>query len=369
MPAAEEGRIQQGMKPDILSLFSGGLDGLLAARLLMEQGLSVLCLHFHSPFFGNPEKISFWQQEYSLSIRPVDVGRAYTAMIGRGPTYGFGSVLNPCVDCKILMLTEARRIMEETGAAVVATGEVLGQRPMSQRRDTLNVIVRDTGLKGRLLRPLCALHLPETEAEASGLVDRSRLLGISGRGRKNQLALAARFGIKKVPTPAGGCRLTEKENGRSYLPVLLHTPAPTAEDFALAGAGRQLWRFEPVPLRLVVGRNQADNDLLQALARPEDLILKAAEYPGPLALCRHLGLDWPEEAVSAAAALTASYSGKAVKAAEETGTVRVRVHPGHLDASGRMVEVVPSRLAGFAEMTWEEAERLKKERFTVGGGD
>lgn len=352
-----------------VALFSGGLDSILAAKLVQEQGIEVVGLHFVSPFFGKPDEIRRWESLHGLSIRAVDISALFVRMLAERPEHGFGSVLNPCVDCKILMLTEARRIMEETGAAVVATGEVLGQRPMSQRRDTLNVIVRDTGLKGRLLRPLCALHLPETEAEASGLVDRSRLLGISGRGRKNQLALAARFGIKKVPTPAGGCRLTEKENGRSYLPVLLHTPAPTAEDFALAGAGRQLWRFEPVPLRLVVGRNQADNDLLQALARPEDLILKAAEYPGPLALCRHLGLDWPEEAVSAAAALTASYSGKAVKAAEETGTVRVRVHPGHLDASGRMVEVVPSRLAGFAEMTWEEAERLKKERFTVGGGD
>ncbi len=349
--------------PQILCLFSGGLDGLLAARLLMAQNLSVLCLHFHSPFFGKPEKIHHWERIYNLSIRPVDISTPFAAMLAARPAHGFGSVMNPCVDCKILMLTHARAIMKETGAAAVATGEVLGQRPMSQRRDTLNIIQRETGLKGRLLRPLSALRLEPTEPELSGLVDRSRLLGIGGRGRKDQLSLAASFGIKEIPTPAGGCRLAEKENARSYLPVLLHSPSPTAGDFDLANAGRQLWRFDPAPHRLIVGRKQADNDLIQSLAGPNDLIFKVADHPGPLALARHLGRDWPEDTILAAAATTASYAPKAVAAAGDTGTVDVRVHAGHLDNPGRTVAVTPRRDAGFAEQTWEEAETtLRAER-------
>ena len=357
--------------PQILSLFSGGLDGLLAARVLMEQGLSVLCLHFHSPFFGKPEKVPHWEQVYGLKIRPVDISKAFTAMLAARPAHGFGSVINPCVDCKILMLSRAREILEETGAAAVATGEVLGQRPMSQRRDTLNIIQRETGLKGRLLRPLSAVRLDPTEVELSGLVDRTRLLGIGGRGRKDQLALAARFGIKEIPTPAGGCRLAEKENARSYLPVLLHTPALTAADFELANAGRQLWRFDPAPLRLIIGRNQADNDLIQALAGERDLIMKVADHPGPLALARYLGTDWTDEAVEAAAACMASYAPKAVAAAGETGTVDMRVHPGNLDTPGRKISVRPNRDSGFTERTWEEAEaHLREERRARGvGGD
>lgn len=354
--------------PQILSLFSGGLDGLLAAKTLLEQGLSVLCLHFHSPFFGKPEKVAHWEQVYGLHILPVNISEAYTQMLEARPAHGFGSVINPCVDCKILMLTHARKLMDEMGAAAVATGEVLGQRPMSQRRDTLDIILREAGLKGKLLRPLCAKHLNPTEAELSGLVDRERLHGFSGRGRKDQMRLAKHFGITEIPTPAGGCRLAEKENARSYLPVLLHTPQLTSVDFELANAGRQLWRFDPAPRRLIVGRNQADNDLLQALAGEKDLIFKAADYPGPLVLARHLGEDWPAETVAAAAALTASYAPKAVKAAAETGTVAVRVHPGHLDNPGWKVEVAPNREVGFTEQTWEEAQTTLK-GFRSGGGD
>lgn len=354
-----------------LALFSGGLDSVLASRLVADQGLEVTCLHFVTPFFGQPERIAHWQRVYGLNIRPVDIGEEYVRMLVRRPGHGFGSVLNPCVDCKILMLRAAAAIMEREGACCVVSGEVLGQRPMSQRRDTLNVIIRDAGLKGRLLRPLCALHLDPTEPELAGVIDRSRLLGISGRGRKRQLAMAREYGFEDIPTPGGGCRLTEKENARSYWPVLRHMPEPCAADFSLANTGRQYWREDEAPRWLIIGRNQADNDALMRLAGPGDLLFKTRDFPGPIALGRHAAAIWPGAIVASAAAFAASYSGKAVRrAAESDGEIAVRVHPGSLDAPGEMLTVHPERGASWREHTWEEArDAVKAEARNRGHGE
>ncbi len=388
--------------PRALALFSGGLDSILAAKVMEEQGVAVTCLHFVSPFFGKPERVARWRRVYGLDIRTVDVGEEFASMLAKRPVYGFGSVLNPCVDCKILMMRRARALLEETGACCVVSGEVLGQRPMSQRRDTLNVIARDAGIKGLLLRPLSALRLDPTQAELAGLVDRERLLGIYGRGRKDQLALAGRMGITEIPTPAGGCRLAEQENARSYWPVLRHAPGARADDFSLANTGRQFWRFAAATAWLTVGRNQADNDALMELARPGDLLFKVRDFPGPVALGRFWGREWDNDAVRSAAALVASYSPRAVRCAEEYGSrtgeqaggrsgsgeqpgewsgeravegteegaggrqvavVAVRVHRDSLDGPGSEVGVVPSRAGtGFAEYPWEQArEEIRAE--------
>ncbi|MDR2160805.1 MAG: tRNA(5-methylaminomethyl-2-thiouridylate) methyltransferase, partial [Desulfovibrio sp.] len=199
---------------DVVSLFSGGLDSLLASRLIQAQGKKVLCLHFVTPFFGKPHLVDSWRDAYGLTVLPVDVGREFVDLLVRRPQHGFGKVLNPCVDCKILLLRRAREMMEMFGAKAIITGEVLGQRPMSQRRDSLNLIRREAGVRDLLLRPLCALRLEPTPAEISGFINRSALLGFSGRGRKNQMALAGEFGIAEIPSPAGGCRLTERESAR-----------------------------------------------------------------------------------------------------------------------------------------------------------
>ena len=215
-------------------LFSGGLDSILAAKVLEEQGLRVRCLHCHSPFFGEPSAVPRWRRRHALDIDALDVADDFCAMLRERPAHGFGKTLNPCVDCKILLLRRARRYMEEVGACFLATGEVLGQRPMSQRRDVLNVIRREAGVGDILLRPLSARLLEPTPMETSGLVDRERLPAISGRGRHAQLELARHFGLTDIPTPGGGCKLTEKENARRYWPVLAHLPAPDSGDFALA---------------------------------------------------------------------------------------------------------------------------------------
>lgn len=346
--------------PLVLALFSGGLDSILAAKLIQEQGIEVLGLHFVSPFFGKADKIAHWQKIYGLEIRPVDVSEDFANLLARRPVYGFGSVLNPCVDCKILMLRRAVELMEELGACCIVSGEVLGQRPMSQRRDSLNVIARDSGLKGRLLRPLCAKRLDPTEAELAGIIDRERLLALSGRGRKGQMELAAHFKLKEIPTPAGGCRLTEKENARSYWPLLRFAPSPVASDFHLANTGRQYWHLGERPEEafwLVIGRNQVDNDAIMALAKPGDMLFKTRDFPGPIALGRRFGRDWPREMVLSAAAFVASYSGKAARHARETGELTaVRTHAGSLDAPGEVLQVEISRNPPLAwrEYTWEE---------------
>ncbi len=335
----------------IIVMFSGGLDSILAAKVLEEQGLSVKCLHFVTPFFGHPQRVSYWQRTYGLDVDVIDVGEAFVAMLRHRPEHGFGKVLNPCVDCKILLLREARKLMAKYGASCIATGEVLGQRPMSQRSDTLNIIRRDAGVQEELLRPLSAKVLPPTPVEERGLVDRSRLLGITGRGRKEQLALAERYALKEIPTPAGGCRLTERENARRYWPVLSYSPAPDAQEFLLANEGRQFWcaRGEQ-HYWLAIGRHQANNEALEKLCRPADVLLKVDSFPGPLAVGR-CWESWPEDIVMEAAALMASYSPRAVASGQK---VTVHVTRGEEQYH---VEVMPSRKGEFRDcMSWLEAK-------------
>lgn len=333
---------------DGIALFSGGLDSILAARLLMEQGRSIKCLHFYSPFFGHPGRVEHWQELYGLDITPVDASEAFVNMLRNGPEHGFGSAMNPCVDCKILMMRLAREQMNAYGASFLVSGEVLGQRPMSQRRDTLNVIRRDADVRDILVRPLSARLLDPTAAEESGLIDRSRLLSLNGRGRKEQLAMAERFGITEIPTPGGGCKLTEKENTRRFWPVLSRLAAPDVNDFLLADVGRQFW-FED--RWLTIGRHKFDNEAYAGLIRDNDLRFKIAGFPGPIAVGRS-SRPWDGEAVREAAALVASYSPRACKASEEGQRISVRV-----TANGQtdMVEIIPNRETAFHEPTWERA--------------
>ena len=356
---------------------SGGVDSSVAALLCQRQGFD--CMGVTLKLYDNQDaglgEASFPGEKTCCSVDDVADARSVAFRLGMpfyvfnfkeafrrevmdrfAAAYQHGETPNPCVDCKILMMRRARERMDRHGARFIASGEVLGQRPMSQRRDTLNVIRRDAGVRDLLLRPLCALRLDPTDAEESGLVDRSRLLGISGRGRKDQLELAARMGITDIPTPAGGCMLTEKENARRYWPLLTRLARPGAADYRLSNVGRQLWHGD---WWLSVGRNQADNEAFAGLARPGDRLFKAAGFPGPLALGRSAAPErspWTEEATLAAAALVASYSPKACRAAEAgDGRTPVRVTPAGNDGEARVVNVVPSRDTVFAEPSWEEA--------------
>ena len=358
---------------DAVALFSGGLDGLLAVRLIEEQGLRIKCLHFVSPFFGKARQAGYWRQRFGLDIDTVDVGDDMVRLLAQRPVYGFGKTLNPCVDCKILMLREAKARMASYGARCIISGEVLGQRPMSQRRDALHVIQRDAGVKGLLVRPLSAKLLPESAVELSGMIDREKLCGIWGRGRKEQLALAERFALPEIPPPAGGCKLTERENARRYWPVLLHAPNPAAAEFRLANSGRQFWSHAGEgPYWLCVGRQQSDNERLTRNAFPGDVRFKLVGFPGPLAVGRQFGnRPWPEEVLRDAACFMASFS---PKAAQHQEAVRVRA-----DLEGHMLElsVRPARETpcAWGERAWEAVRedlraearaRLQREKSCVG---
>jgi hypothetical protein len=279
-------------------------------------------------------------------------------------------MLNPCVDCKILLLRKALELMREYGAQAVITGEVLGQRPMSQRLDALNIIKRESGVGDLLLRPLCARLLPATAPEQSGFIDRSALLALSGRNRKGQLALAGEFGITDIPTPAGGCLLTEQEKARAYWSVLRFAPAPAPTDFAAVKYGRQYWLFDSPALdrgacMLSIGRNREDNERLEQLGQKEDLLFLPADFTGPTALGRvFAGRPWAREEVLSAAAFTASFAPKAVRSFARDGrplAMRVRAN-----GEENILEVKPERAAGggrlWNEYPWEKArEEIRAE--------
>jgi hypothetical protein len=330
---------------DALALLSGGLDSILAMRTVMDQGLTVLGLHFVTPFFGKEPEFDRWRELYGVEVTAVDIRQKYVDML-LDPSQGYGKWLNPCIDCKITMLSHAVGLLPEYGAKFLISGEVVGQRPMSQREDTLNLITKRAVVRDLLLRPLCAKLQPVTPMEESGLVDRDRLHDWSGRGRKPQMALAEHYGFTEVPTPAGGCCLTEAQGAARFVKLLTHRPVPTPNDFSLARSGRQLWAGSHW---LTFGRTAADNDQIAACTEPGDYVLKLVDFPGPLAVARPVDGDWSPEAVMDAAGLIASYSGKARKHFESTGAkVKVAVRRG--DAV-ETVEVVPSR---DTALSWAE---------------
>lgn len=269
-----------------VALISGGLDSVLAAKVVMEQGFDVIGLYFTSAFsksFGNEHETHAARVSKAIGIdlRVIDMGQDYIDLI-RNPSHGYGKNVNPCIDCKIYMLKKARALMQEVNAPFVVTGEVLGQRPMSQRRDTLHVIERDADMRGMILRPLSATLLPPTKAELQGLVDREKLLGISGRSRTVQLRLAERYGIRGYSTPAGGCLLTDKNFSEKLRDLFTDKLAVTPGDIRLLTVGRH-YRIDR-GVKIVVGRDNKENKVLMSLASDGYHLFLPHDFPGPVAL-------------------------------------------------------------------------------------
>lgn len=281
-------------KVKALSLFSGGLDSILATRLVMSQGVEVEAIQFVTPFFNfdvlqdieaHQKKI---RKKYGITVHVEDISDGYLRLL-HNPEHGFGKNFNPCIDCKIMMFRRAKQLLKSRGACFLISGEVLGQRPMSQRRDTMNVIERDSGTRSLLLRPLCAQLMPETEAEIQGWVDRSKLLKMSGRGRSAQIALAKSFGITDYPAPAGGCILADPILSQRIKHLyskesILTTAKVNVLDVQMLLIGRQL--LLPGGGWLILGRDEKDNLRLEKLARPEDGLLLMEEWPGPTAVLK-----------------------------------------------------------------------------------
>jgi tRNA-specific 2-thiouridylase len=268
----------------ILLLFSGGLDSLLAARVLAQAGAEVEAVHFITPFSGSFDELPGEQylKAWGIKLRRINIPLDEYLSLLKAPAHGFGRALNPCIDCKILFLRKAGEIMKREGLDAVATGEVLGERPMSQNRRSLDVIERESGLKGRLLRPLSALILPQTEVERAGLLDRDKLLDMQGRGRKPQLELAERWGITDFATPSGGCVLTEPEYARKLKDLLDHPGEATDETVALLKKGRH-FRYPEGP-KLVVGRNQEENQTLLEHGGPDRIFFEVKGIGSPIGL-------------------------------------------------------------------------------------
>ena len=260
------------MKRKALALLSGGLDSTLAVKMMLDMGLDVEALNFTSPFCTCTGKNSGCKseavrvaQEFDIPIKVIHKGLDYLEIV-RNPKHGYGQGINPCVDCRIYLLRKAKEYMAESGADFIITGEVLGQRPMSQRRDSLRVIERESGLEGLLLRPLSAQHFEPTIPEKEGWVDREKLLAIKGRSRKELFELADELDVKNYPCPAGGCLLTELSFVPKMRDVFDHCDQLNERDFRLLKIGRHFRIGERT--KVIIGRNEADNNLLEA-ARQE----------------------------------------------------------------------------------------------------
>jgi len=274
-------------------LVSGGLDSALAVKLMLEQGIKVEAIHFSHLFCPCPrcshKKLTLTGREKKdvfkeLDIEPkvVDISQDLIELIKK-PKHGFGANMNPCIDCRILMLKKAKEYMDKAGASFIVTGEVVGQRPMSQQKNTLNLIDKEAGLAGLILRPLSAKVMPETLAEKNGWVDREKLLDITGRTRKAQEELAKEYNIKDYPCAAGGCLLTESEFCKRIKDLIKFGKFFIAEATLLT-IGRH-FRFSE-HTKLVVGRDERENEQLFKFKQEGDCTFFPKETNGPAGLLR-----------------------------------------------------------------------------------
>ena len=320
-----------------IALFSGGLDSALAILLMLRQNIEVTAITFMTHFgcdLGDRSSCGSdpypAAEKFGFNVKLMHLGQKFVDLV-ENPKYGYGSEMNICVDCRILMLREAKALMKLTNADFIVTGEVLGQRPFSQVKDKIHLVEREAGLRGKLLRPLSAKLLPPTEAELSGLVDREKLEGISGRSRKRQMALAEEFGLDDYPSPAGGCLLTDKGYSNRLRDLVAHCERLTFDDLNLLRVGRH-FRLD-ASTKIMVGRKESENIQLERLSKPSYWQIEALNTGSPLTL---LVGDASEANLIKAGAITARYT-----RAKNEPKVRVRV-VNLSDSSEREFDVSPA---------------------------
>jgi tRNA U34 2-thiouridine synthase MnmA/TrmU len=301
---------------------------MLACRVLLNQGIAVTGITFRTPFFGS-ERGGTAARNLGIAHLVLDITEDHLAMV-KAPKYGYGRNMNPCIDCHAMMFNRAGRLMEELGARFLFSGEVLGQRPMSQNLKALRSVEKLSGYQGLILRPLSARLLPETVPEINGLVDRDLLLDIRGRSRLRQMELAEEWGLSEYPTPGGGCLLTDPGFSDRLRELVRVHPGSDSLDVERLKIGRH-FRL-PGGSKAVVGRNHEENEKLKNLVREGDIVLRNHELPGPLTL---LEAGATPRDTELAAALTVRYG----KASSGDKPVSVKVEgPG---GEERVLEVYP----------------------------
>jgi tRNA-specific 2-thiouridylase len=291
-----------------VALYSGGLDSTLAILQMMKFGVEVEAISFLTHFGCDATDSSSCgsdpypaAQKFGFKVKLAHLGQKFVDIV-RNPRFGHGKNMNPCIDCRLIMLEEARHYLEMSGGDFVITGEVLGQRPMSQRRFAIDLIARNSGLAGRLVRPLSGRLLPPTVPEKEGLIKRDWLLDIQGRSRKRQMELAAGFGLTDYPNPASGCLLTDKNYSNRLRDLMTHKPDLDFNDLNLLRVGRH-FRLGPAT-KLVVGRKESENLTIESLCQIGDIIFEATDFKSPLGLLRG---ESDEELTNITASIVARY--------------------------------------------------------------
>lgn len=284
-----------------LALISGGLDSILAAKLVKEQGIEVIGICFKSHFFNEENAVRMTKQ-IDIPLKVVDFSKAHFEIV-KNPKHGHGKNMNPCIDCHALMMNYAGKMLDELKGDFIITGEVLNQRPMSQNKSSLNIVKKESGFADKILRPLSAKILPPTQMELDGLVDRERLLGISGRGRKEQMELAEKWGIEDYPSPAGGCKLTEPNYSIRLKDLLKKNQELSNRELELLKIGRH---FRVTPnAKIISTRTAEEGEMIKKLLTEEDMVFLAKDFKGSMVV---LVGEAVEEDIIFAAKVTARYS-------------------------------------------------------------
>ena len=284
-----------------ICVFSGGLDSILAAELIRAQDIDVLALFFETPFF-KADRAMVSARSMNLPFKVVDITKRHLEVV-KHPKHGYGGNMNPCIDCHALMFRIAGEMLESEDATFIFSGEVMGQRPMSQNKKALTLVQKESGLNDLLLRPLSAKCLPPTIPEKEGWVKRENLKGFQGRSRKPQMSMAADLAINDYPAPAGGCLLTEKGFSRRLKDLLPSNPEVIVPQLEILKLGRHFRLNDHV--KIVVGRNKRENEKLKVLAVKEDIILNTVSVPGPTVL---MSGDLLAGSIPQAVQITLSYS-------------------------------------------------------------
>lgn len=286
-----------------MALLSGGLDSTLAVKAMVDQGVEIEAVHFTTPFC-NCDKCSVDQvsERFNIPVHHIFLGQEFLDLVA-DPPHGYGSQMNICIDCRISMFRKAKELGDEIGAEFYVTGEVLGQRPFSQRRNAMKLIEAEAGLERKILRPLSAKLMGETEVEEEGVVDRDSLYAIQGRRRTPQMELAEELGVYDYPCPSGGCLLTDPQFAKKLRDYIRHEGKPKLEDMILLRLGRH---FRLGKVRAIVGRNEKENNVLSALAERRGFPrFEVMAHMGPISI---LVGDAEAETFEKVAALTARYS-------------------------------------------------------------